>query len=325
MIWLYFVIFIIASVALYIACETLVKIIIRVSGFLNVREFVIAFFVMALATALPNLFLGISSAVNQISQLSFGDVLGNNFIALTLAVSLGILFSKNKEIPTESRVVQTTSIFTFIAAFLPLLLAIDGKISRGDGLILIIAFIAYAYWLFSKQERFRKIIPSQSIEKPVQAVPQFKHFIKDIFVALALIVVIFVAAQGIIFAAQSISTQLGIPLIMVGLLITGLANALPEIYFSINSARRGETWMMLGNLMGSIIFPATLVIGIVSLIQPIIITDFSSIALARFFLIVALVFFFIFSQTDKKLSKKEAFFLLTLYILYCLIEIIKIA
>jgi len=234
-------------------------------------------------------------------------VLGNNFIALTLAVSLGILFSKNKEVPTESRVVQTTSIFTFVAAFLPLLLAIDGKISRGDGLMLIAAFIAYAYWLFSKQERFRKIIPSQSIEKPVQAVPQFKNFIKDIFIALALIIIIFIAAQGIVFAAQSISIQLGIPLIMVGLLITGLANALPEIYFLsilLVEAKHDDAW----KFNGFYYFPATLVIGIVSLIQPIIITDFSSIALARFFLIVALVFFFIFSQTDKKLRQKRGLF-----------------
>lgn len=324
MIWPYFFIFIIASIILYISCETLVKIIIRVSSFLNIREFVLAFFIMALASSLPNFFLGINSAINQIPQLSFGDILGNNFIALTLAVSLGVLFSKNKEISTESRTVQTSSIFTFIAAILPLILAIDGKISRGDGLILILAFAVYAFWLFSKKERFQKLIPPEQIEKPSKMILQFKDFIKDIFIILGLIFVIFITTQGIIFAAQSLSVQLNISLILVGLLITGLANALPEIYFSINSARKGESWMVLGNLMGSIIFPATLVIGMVSLIQPIIINDLSSIALARFFLLIALVFYFIFSQTDKKLSKREAIFLLVLYVAYCFFELIKV-
>jgi len=324
MIWSYFLIFVISSVILYISCEALTKIVVRVSSFFNIKEFVIAFFVMALASSLPNLFLGISSAINHAPQLSFGDTLGNNFIALTLTIALGILFSKNKEISTESRTVQNTSIFAFIATILPLILAIDGEISRSDGLILILAFALYVFWLFSKQDRFRKVISPDLINEPSKAIFEFKNLAKSIVIIVGLVAIIFIATQGIIFAAQSLSLHLNISLILIGLLITGLADSLPEIYFSINSARKGESWMVLGNLMGSIIFPATLVIGIVSLIQPIIIDDLSSIVLARFFLLIALVFYFIFSQTDKKLSKREAIFLLILYVAYCFFELIKV-
>jgi len=319
----YLVLLIISAIILYICCEKLVKILIKISSFLGVREFVLAFFVMALASAFPNLFLGINSAINGVPDLSFGDVLGNNLVALTLAVALGVLFSKNKVIPTESRTVQNTCIFTFIAALLPLLLAMDGRISRGDALILILAFALYVFWLFSKQERFRKVFQESHFKEPLQIIIEFKSFIRSILQILGILIILFIASQFIIFSARAISNQLNVSLILIGLLMTGLINALPEIYFSINSARKGETWMVLGNLMGSVIFPATLVIGLIALIHPITISDFSSMALARFFLILALVFFFLFSQTDRKLSKKEALFLLFLYLIYIFVEILK--
>jgi Ca2+/Na+ antiporter len=68
--------------------------------------------------------------------------------------------------------------------------------------------------------------------------------------------------------------------------------------------------------------PATLVLGIVALICPIKITDFSPLIIARFFLIVSALFFFFFVRTGRKITKKEAFFLLGIYLLFVLVEIL---
>jgi Ca2+/Na+ antiporter len=81
--------------------------------------------------------------------------------------------------------------------------------------------------------------------------------------------------------------------------------------------------MILGDLMGSVIVPATLVIGIVALICPIKINNFSPFVIARFFLVVSALFFFFFVRTDRKITKKEAVFLLSLYFAFVIIEIIR--
>ncbi len=81
--------------------------------------------------------------------------------------------------------------------------------------------------------------------------------------------------------------------------------------------------MILGNLMGSVIFPATVVLGLIVLIHPITISDFSSLTLAKFFMISAAIFFFLFSQTNKKISEKEVVFLLFIYCLYLVFEFLK--
>ena len=317
MLWLYIVIFLICCALLYFSGNWVVGGLMRMARFLGWKEFVVAFFVMALAASLPNLFLGITSALRGVPELSFGDVAGNNLVALTLAIALAVLIGR-KELPAESRTVQTTSIFTIIAAILPLILILDGNLSRIDGMLLIALFGSYIAWLFSKKERFTKIYDTHKI--PI--LKEFKVFLADLGRVILGIILLLAAAQGIVASAQFFAIGFNLSLILIGVLITGLGNALPEVYFAIVSARKGETWMILGNLMGAVIVPATLVLGIVALIHPISGVDFSPFAIARIFLIISAIFFFFFVRTDRVITKKEAFFLLGIYILFILVEIL---
>lgn len=289
----------------------------KVGRFLGWREFVVAFFVMALAGAAPNLFVGINSALRQVPQLSLGDVVGGNVIDFTLAIALAVLIGR-AAIPADSRMVQTSTIFTAIIAILPMVLILDGTLGRGDGLILLLTFAFYVFWLFSKEERFKKVYNHDGQE----AIKGFKFFIKDVSKMLLALFLLVVAAEGMVqsavFFAQSLNLSIGI----IGILIIGLGNALPETYFAVVLARRGQTWMILGNLISNIIVPATLVLGIVALIHPIEITDFSPFAIARFFLIISAIFFLIVIRSGKKITKKEALFLLAIYIIFVLVEIL---
>ena len=320
MLLFYIFIFLICCAILYISGEWVVRGLMKIARFLGWKEFVVAFFVMAFAASLPNLFVGVTSALREIPRLSFGDVAGNNLVALTLAVALAVLFTKGKEIPAESRTVQTTSIFTIIAAILPLILISDGMLSRIDGLLLIAFFVFYLSWLFSKRERFTKVYN----EHKIPIIKEFNLFLKDLGKLILGIILLVISAQGIVASAQFFAQSFNLSLILIGVLITGLGSALPEVYFAIASAKKGETWMILGDLMGAVIFPATLVLGIVALICPIAIEipDFSPLVIARFFLIISALFFFFFVRTGKKITKKEALFLLGIYIIFVLVEIL---
>jgi len=288
----------------------------RIARFLGWREFVVAFFVMAFAGSVPNLFVGISSALHKIPQLSFGDIIGGNLIDLTLAVALAALIAKG--LSAESKMVQTSSIFTIVVAIQPLLLILDGTLGRMDAIILILTFFVYIFWLFSKKERFTKTYE----EDQTPIVKKFKVFIKDLGKVILGISLLLLAAEGMVRSAFFFAESLNLSIALIGILIVGLGNALPEIYFAIASARKGQTWMILGNLMGSIIVPATLVLGIVALICPIKVPDFSPFAIGRFFLIISAIFFLFFVRTGRKITKKEALFLLGIYITFVLVEIL---
>jgi len=316
MLWLYIFIFLISCILVYFSGKWVVGGLTKMARFLGWREFVVAFLVIAFAGSLPNLFVGVSSALHQIPQLSFGDVVGGNVIDLTLAIALAVLFARGG-IPAESRTVQTTSVFTIAAAVLPLLLILDGELSRVDGVLLISFFGFYFYWLFSKKERFTKIYDTH--QTPV--VKEFKIFLLALGKVILGIVFLLVAAEGIVDSAKFFAGGFNLPIALVGILIVALGNALPETYFAVTSARKGEGWMVLGGLMGSIIVPATLVLGVVALICPIEVSGLSPFVIARFFLVVAAMFFFFFVRTDRRIIKREAIFLLTIYIVFIVAEI----
>ncbi len=314
MILFYISILIISFVTLVFSSNWLVKSLTKVSKFLGWKEFVVAFFTMALAGAIPNLSVGISSALHNVSHLSFGEVLGGNIIDLTLAVALAVLVAKGGLI-LPSRTIQGSAIFTILIAILPLFLALDGEITKPDGWVLILAFVIYISWLFNKKERFTKVY--DHINKSIS----IKKFFKNLSNMILAVFLLILAAEGIVRSATYFSELFNFPIALIGILVIGLGNALPEIFFSIQAARRGENWVVIGNLMGSVIIPATLVLGIVASIKPITINNLTPFAIARFFLIISAVFFLIFLRTGRKVSRKEAFFLLLLYVLFVLAEI----
>jgi len=296
----------------------LIKTLTRLANFLNIRGFVIAFFLMAFATSLTNFFFDLGSAVAGVPELSLGDILGGNLVDLTLVMALVIFFSKEK-ISANSKMVQSSAVFTAIAVILPLILILDGRLTRIDGIILYMSFIAYSIWIFSKRERFK----NDESEKINVGVFSFFQFIKDIFIIIILLVLLVISTQVIIYSAQSFAEHLNMSLSLVGVLIVGLANCFPEAYFSIVAAKKGDGWLVLGEMMGSVIICATLILGTVAIVSPFEIKDMSSLLIARIFTIIAAIFFLVAIKTDRAFTKKEGLILLGVYIAFLLVEIFK--
>ncbi len=317
MVWVHVFVFIVSCLVLALSGKWLVSALSRIAKFLGWREFVAAFIIIAFGTSVPNLFVGIISALHKIPQLSFGDVIGGNVIDLTLVIALATLITGG--ISTDSKMVRSSSVFTIFIAVLPLILALDGSISRIDGVILIMAFFLYIWWLFSKEERFSKVYKGAPQNNSFKSL---KHFFKDICILIAGLALLVLSAEVIVRSASYFSVNLGASIVSIGLLIVALGNCLPETYFSIASAKAGQTWMILGNLMGSVIICATLVLGVVALIYPIEISDFSPFVVARFFMVVSALFFLVFLRTDRKITRKEGVFLLLLYISFVITEIL---
>lgn len=311
MVWLFHsIIFCGAIWFMHLSSEWIIGGLTRLSKALGVREFVVGFFVMATAASLPNLFVGITSATSGVPELSLGDVFGNNLVAMTLAVIIAILFAPKKEIETGGQTIQTTAIFTMCAAILPIVLLFDGSLTRADGVILLGLFFCYTYWLFVKQGLFTKVYDHDARMSTINKV---RRSIKDIALISLGVLMLGAASLGIVYSAEFVATAIGIPILLVGLLVTGLGNALPEIYFAISSAKRRETQLIIGNLMGSVIFPATLVLGIVAIIHPIHIGNFQFAISSRVFLFAAAILFFIFARSKSKISLTEGIMLLILY------------
>ena len=315
MFWLYILIFIGSFVILFFSSNFLVGALTKLAKFLGWKEFVVSFLIVAFATTIPNFFVGIISALNKIPELSFGDVVGTNIADLTLVIALAALVSR-MGLSVPSRTVQGSSLFTIGVAVFPLILIQDGILSRLDGILLLGAFVAYIAWLFNKKERFEKIYDGASEKLTLS------FFTKNMALLFCSILLLLISAQGIVKSAVFFSGFLHLPLSLIGILIVGLGTALPETSFTLQAARKNQDWLIVGDVMGSVIMTTTLVLGIVALICPIKIYDFSPFAIGRIFLIISAIFFLLFIRTGHKITRKEAVFLLGIYVIFVLVEIL---
>jgi cation:H+ antiporter len=310
-------IFIVSCLVLSWLSSKFITTLTEIAKYLGWREFIVAFFVMGFVASLPNLFVDLNAALRGMQQISFGDIMGGNLIDLSLAIAVIVLFSK-ESISTESKMVQTTAIFTTIIAFLPWILVLrTGGLDRIDGIILISSFLLYAWWLFSNDDRYKKIYKNKELKNIVKKSTFVWEIIKIIFILIALLI----ASYAVVYTAQYFSETLSVSLGLVAILIIALGNCFPEIYFGIISARKQENWMVLGDMMASGIVSATLVLGIVALVAPFKIADFSPFIVARIFMIIACLCYFFFIASGKKLTKKEGLLLLSIYILFLLTEV----
>ena len=323
-------IFIISWILLFISSKWLVKGVSDMAKFLGWREFIISFFVVAVVGSVPNLFVGIISALHKIPQLSLGDIIGGNLIDLTLVVSLAALFAKNG-LPAKSKTVQTSAIFTMIIAILPVVLISDGILGRIDGIILFLFFAFYIIWVFSKKERFslkkdeegkeEKINDLENLHPSLEFIDTLRKFTRSTAKTIVGSILMAISASGIVNSSIQIIHSFNIYPIIFGTLIVSLGNCLPDIFFSVSAAKEDDTWETLGDLMGSVMVTGTLVLGIVAIIYPITLPAVSYFLIARIFLIVASLFFLFFIRTERTITKKEAAILLFTYIVFILIVI----
>ncbi|MEK7560901.1 MAG: sodium:calcium antiporter [Patescibacteria group bacterium] len=311
------VLFAASALGLTLAGNWLVAAFERIARYFAWREFVAAFFIMSFAVSVPEIFIGVSSAIRGIPELSFGNIIGANVVHFTLAIALGTLFMGGLDV--HSKMAQTSGIFAIAIAVLPALLILDGNLSRIDGGVLILFFAVYSFWLFSKEQRFSRVYRRRNSDS--QGLTE-RGFMRDAAIFAGGAALLGASSQGIIVSARFFADALGIPLVVVGILIVGLGTALPETYFAIVSARHGHSWMIVGNLLGATAFTASFVLGLVALIRPIVIDDFSPYVVARVFLIISAVLFLIFIRTNERITRYEALILLFLYIAFIFVEML---
>jgi len=143
---------------------------------------------------------------------------------------------------------------------------------------------------FLQKERFTKTCGDE------EDIKNFKASFFGVFKILLAIIFFIFASQGIVNSANYFAETFHWPVLLIGLFIVGLGNCLPEIFFAVSAAKKENTWLVLGDLMGAVVMPATLVLGIVSLISPIKIADMASLTVARVFMFFKRILLFSLSK-----------------------------
>lgn len=244
---------------------------VRIAGALRIRPALVGATLAAFGTSAPELAIGVTAALDGVPELSFGDVTGANVVNLTLILGLGLTLTGLKVDRHGLR--RDLAATVAVPAAIALLLLPDARLGRTDGLLLILAFLAWlvpAMWSALARRRDPAAEAASAAARPSAGA--------GLGLALGGLAVLGAAAWLVVAAAPGIGQMLGMPSVVVGATLVALGTTLPELATLLASHRRGADEVGLGALLGSCIFNGLFILGVVAAIHPVAPTPWPALA-----------------------------------------------
>lgn len=288
---------------------------------MKVRKMVVAALLVALSTSLPELFVGILSALEGQPEISLGNVLGSNVANLSLVIGGAALVSGSVSVVGDF--MKKELVAAFLAGCLPILLVMDGNLTRIDGLLLLGAYGVYISEVVIAGEH--KSLAEKGGRRHYGILKKLKKLHKnhgDVWLLKLLggIAGLILAADLLVKMASGLASSLGLPPFLIGLLVVSIGTSLPELVLEIGAIKRKEIALVFGDLLGSIVANATLIIGVTTLIHPVNVGGTSRYDLASFMFVLLFGFFWMFTNSKKRLDRWEGLVLLGLYFMFVGLE-----
>lgn len=300
---------------LWLGTELVIKGAVNIAEYYNLSQVFIGLAILSIGTDLPEIVVAINASLHKVigntetSGIIIGNAIGSSLSQISVVLgSIGLL----GYLTLTRRHLYEDGILLLGSVLLVILLGFDGKISRVDGIVLIVVYLIYYFRLFHKERIGKKVKNKSSI-----------HIRKYIlFLILGVIIVIFtselVVDNSIRFAENFDVTQS-----FVGIIIIGLGTSLPELALSLNAIRKKASGLSVGNIIGSNIFDMLIPVGIGASISEIEIEKSLLTFDLPFLLILSFtVLFFFFKK--KGLQRIEAVILIGLFILYAALKIVGV-
>ncbi len=229
----------------------------RMAAAFGVPALVIGLTVVAFGTSAPEAAVGVQSVVQGNTDIGLGNVIGSNIANVLLILGLASLISP---LPVSARVVRVDVPVMIGFSALLWLLCLDGRIGRGNGLLLLSLVVVYNVWLVrsARRDAARNADSPRPSGKPLSSVT---------FVLIGLIAIV-VGAGWLVDGAVNLAQAFGLSELVIGLTVVAIGTSMPEIATSTIAGLRGEQDIAVGNAVGSNVFNILMVVGLTATLSP---------------------------------------------------------
>lgn len=277
----------------------------RLAQSFNLSKYIIGFIVVAIISILPETFIGINAALSGLPSFGLATLFGSNVADLTIVFAI-IVAVANRGIKIESQILKNNLVYPFLL-IMPLVLGLDGYYSRLEGLALIIAGAAFYYLSFKNGVAGKT---SQT---------HLDHRFKNLIFLIFSLLILLIGAHFVVESATDLAYDLGLKPILIGMLIVSLGTAMPELFFSIKSVKKHNDSLAIGDVLGTVLADATVVVGILALISPFAFSQ-KIIYITGVFMVVAAFILFYFMRSGRVLSRKESYLLFAFWVIFVFVE-----
>ena len=273
---------------------------VNIASRFGVSQMVIGLTIVAMGTSMPELCVSMVSALKGTPDLAVGNVVGSNTLNTLLIVGCSTLVAP---IMVKRSSVRRDIPFAVLASLLMLIFCLDGGIDRLDAALL---FILFAVFMFVTV----KYGKNEGTEAKTTAAPLGKATLLLVVGLVCLIL----GSNLFVDNASFIASTLGVSDAVIGLTIVAGGTSLPELATSMVSAKKGNSDIAIGNVIGSNVFNILMIIGVTGLVKPMHIKGITSLDLIVMLASMLLLWFF--CRTTYKVKRWEGAVLAISYIAY---------
>lgn len=280
---------------------------------LHIPQLVIGLTIVAIGTSMPEFCVSFVSALKGTADLAVGNVVGSNIFNSLLIVGITAMVAP---MTILKNTVRLDIPFALLASIILAAFCYDGELTRLDAGILFGLFVVFMFITLQHAKKGKKEQGARSEKQKASSKEQGEEMpvwkiVLLILVGLACLVL---GSNVFVDGATKVATALGISDAVIGLTVVAMGTSIPELATSVVAARKGNSGIAIGNVLGSNVFNILLVIGLTGVISPMHIQGITWIDLSM--LILSMVLLLLFSYTKYTIARWEGAVLTTLFVGY---------
>ena len=249
---------------LTVAADRVVVSAARLSRVWGLSAVLIGAVVLGVGTSLPEMLVsGLAAAAPRGLDLAVGNVIGSNIANMAMVLGLSALLAP---MSGQLRIIRREGLLMLGALVAFSALAIDGDLTRIEGLVLLVALVGALALLvrWAKSDDSDDTIVGSELDEMVGEYPPSVRF--EVTVGFVSLLATLAGARLLLTGAEGAGRELGISEAVIGLTVVAVGTSLPELATALAAARRGENDLVLGNVLGSNLFNVLAVGGVSGLV-----------------------------------------------------------
>ncbi len=250
---------------LVLGAELLIRGATRLAGALGVSPLVIGLTVVAFGTSSPELAVSIDAAWSGQGSIAIGNVVGSNIFNVLFILGLAAAIVP---LAVAQQLVRLDVPLMIGLSVVVWLMARDAELTRLDGILLVVALLAYTAFVVRQSRREQAAVREQYAAEFGQAARSPGRWPANAAIAVAGLVLLVAGSRLLVESATAFAAWLGVSEVIIGLTIVAAGTSLPEVVTSVLAALRGERDIAVGNVVGSNLFNLMGVLGIATAVAP---------------------------------------------------------
>ena len=271
---------------------------------MRIPQIVIGLTIVAMGTSMPEFFVSLTSALKGTTDIAVGNVVGSNIFNTLLIVGVAAMVTP---MTIMKSTVERDMPWSVVAMLLLAVFSINHSVSRWEAVFLFVLFVGVVTYTVVSARKNKTSVKTDEGSK------SYSPFMAACLVVLGLACLI-VGSNLFVDAATRVAQTLGVSEAVIGLTIVAGGTSLPELATSVVAARKGQSAIAIGNVIGSNIFNVLMIVGITGLVYPMNIQGITIVDLSVF--VGSIFLLWAFSYTKYKVERWEGTVLTAIFLVY---------